>query len=136
MNIDMQRKEQSVELLKQLVAISEIDPIPQPCIFQELDNKLQNFLTDSGKTLEEVEKQFPSFKESFAANNRQNIIDAMKSTMVLQEAQKELNIEVTDEEIKAFLNDNDVDKDSNKYTITEYQIRIKKTLKYLVEQSL
>ena len=135
---EAQQKEITADLLKQLVDISEIGPIPTVCIYQELDQKLQQFVSNSGKTLEELEKQFPNFKDIFAKNNKPQIIEAIKTTMVLQELQKKLQVEVTEEEIQEFAMKkyNEVaEKDTHRYIVAESQVRIKKTLKYLVQSS-
>ena len=130
------RKDVASEALKQLVAISEVGPIPTPCIFQELDQKLEQFVSNSGKTLEELTTQFPNFEVMFENNNKDLIIEGIRSTLVLQELQKQFKITISEDEVQ------DVcvkrygqksEKNTTHYIVSESQLKIKRTLDKIVD---
>jgi trigger factor len=130
-------KELSADILKQLVKISEIGPIPQPCLYQEMDQKLEQFVNDTGKTLEELKVQFPNFEAIFENNHKNNVIEGIHATLVLQKLQKIFHPTVTDEEINQFCMTkyNEIpDRDTTRWIVAESQIKIKKTLQLLVEK--
>lgn len=132
---DYQNKIASADALKQLVKTSKIGPIPKPCIYQELDQRLEQFVADSGKTLEELKTQFPTFETVFENNNKEIIIEGIKSTLVLQELKKEFDPVVTEDEIKALWAkryQDEFQKNTPKYIVVESQLKIQKTLELLV----
>ena len=130
------KKDQTVTLLKQLVQISEVEPIPIPCILQELDIKLKQYIEKTGKTLEQIEKENPDFKTFFDNTNRSSIIENIKTTLVLQELQNTLEITITEEEINEYcLKKYSMipEKNTTRYIVAQSQIKIQKALEKLTQ---
>jgi hypothetical protein len=118
------------------VQISEVEPIPIPCVLQELDIKLKQYIEKTGKTLEQIEKENPDFKTFFDNTNRSSIIENIKTTLVLQELQNTLEITIIEEEIDEYcLKKYSMipEKNTTRYIVAQSQIKIQKALEKLTQ---
>lgn len=82
-----------------IVEGSEISPLPEPMIEDELERQWNSLLGRLGQKEDEYLKRVPDGKTRFLHNTKESAIDMLRTSLVLELVAKEYKIDATKEEV-------------------------------------